>query len=492
MDQGTIVKSILGFARRSRKEALHVMRVLTGRGQSHPWHLSTCLTGQKAKVPDGRASTHPTEAEFSPGLRSGWAVPIVAALVGVVWLPRGVVHGAELASAAATILAGDAGRHVAALADDAFEGREAGTRGGRAAGSYIVEAIDHLGLEPAGDAGGWYQPFGSMRNILALARGSDPTVAEELVVVSAHYDHVGYGNASNSYGPFGFVHNGADDNASGVAGLIEIAEAIQALPSHPRRSILLAFWDGEEKGLLGSSHFLRVRPGPLRDFRIVFCINLDMIGRLRGERVEVYGSRTAPGLRALTVGVNNRPGTRALELAYDWKIDPDSDHYSFIEKRIPTLMFHTGLHDNYHRPSDDVHLVNLDGLEPVARLTFATAIAVADDPAVPRTFRSECRQESESSRRMLEALAAGGKRGRWGIGSRSDPAEVQTPVVVRVAPESPAARGGLIVGDRIVMIDGVPLMSQDDMVRRLGESADRVSVLVDRRGRLVQLELATQ
>lgn len=426
---------------------------------------------------------------------SDWGLPIVAAVVAVAWGQPGIVAGAELAAArhvaaaAATILAGDAGRHVAALADDAFEGREAGSRGGRAAGAYIVEAIDHLGFDPAGDSGSFYQPFGSMRNILALVRGGDPTVADELVIVSGHYDHVGYGDASNSYGPFGFVHNGADDNASGVAGLIEIAEALQALPTRPRRSILLAFWDGEEKGLLGSYHFLRVRPEPLRDFRIVFCINLDMIGRLRGERVEVYGSRTSPGLRSLTVAANNRPGAAALELAYDWRIDPDSDHYSFIEKQIPTLMFHTGLHDNYHRPSDDVHLVNLAGLEPVARLIFATAIAVADDSSGPRPFRTECRGESAASRRMLEALAAGGKRGRWGIGTRGDAAEPQTPVVVRVAADSPAARGGLIVGDRIMMIEGKPLVDQNDMVRRLGEAGSRVMVIVDRRGRLVQIEL---
>ncbi len=425
----------------------------------------------------------------------GRAASIMAALVGAVWILSGIVAGAELvaaghmAAAAATIVAGDAGRHVAALADDAFEGREAGSRSGRAAGAYIMDAIDHLGLEPAGDSGGFYQPFGSMRNILALARGSDPTVADELVIVSAHYDHVGYGNASNSYGPFGFVHNGADDNASGVAGLIEIAEALQALPTRPRRSILLAFWDGEEKGLLGSYHFLRVRPEPLRDYRIVFCINLDMIGRLRGERVEVYGSRTSSGLRALTVAVNNRAGATALELAYDWKIVPDSDHYPFIERQIPTLMFHTGLHDNYHRPSDDVHLVNLAGLEPVARLTFATAIAVADEVAAPRAFREACRRESESSQRLLEAQAAGGKRGRWGIGTRSDAAEPQAPVVVRVSPDSPAARGGLRRGDRIVMIDGTEIVHQDDMVQRLSEAGEQVTMILDRRGRLVQVEL---
>ena len=157
-----------------------------------------------------------------------------------------------LALAPASITADDAARHVIALADDAFEGREGGTRGGRAAAAYIVDQIESLGYQPAGGDGSYYQAFGSgLRNILALLPGSDPTLAAEVIVVGGHYDHVGYGTQKNSFGPFGFVHNGADDNASGVAGLIELMEAVRQLPQAPRRSILFAFWDGEEKGLLG-------------------------------------------------------------------------------------------------------------------------------------------------------------------------------------------------------------------------------------------------
>ena len=394
-----------------------------------------------------------------------------------------------MAAAHASITAADATRHVAALADDSFEGREGGTRGGRAAGAYIVNALEPLGLEPAGDDGSYFQSFGSMRNILALVRGSDPALARELVIVSAHYDHVGYGNTSNSYGPFGFVHNGADDNASGVAGLLEVAEALAALPSRPRRPILIAFWDGEEKGLLGSYHFLRVRPKPLADCSIAFCINLDMIGRLRGQRLEVYGGRTAAGLRSFVVAHNNRPGAEPLELFFDWRIDPDSDHYPFIKARVPTLMFHTGLHDNYHRPSDDVHLVNFSGIEPVTRLTLACAVAAADEPGPPRVFRDECGSETDTTRRTLEAAATAGTRGRWGIGTRGDPAEPAAPVVVRVAGDSPAARAGLLVGDRLLAIDGVGLVDQADMVRRLGAAENRVAMHVDRRGRLLTIEM---
>jgi len=398
-----------------------------------------------------------------------------------------------LTAAHESIQAADAKRHVAALADDALEGREGGSRGGRAAGTYIVGAIEKLGLQPAGDAGVFYQRFGTMRNILALLPGSDPTVAHELIVFGAHYDHVGYGSANNSHGPTGLIHNGADDNASGVAGLIEVAEALQHMPRIPQRSILFAFWDGEEKGLLGSNHFLRVRPESLKQFSIVFSVNLDMIGRLRDERLEVYGSRTAEGLRSTLVKSNVRAN---LELVFDWKIADDSDHYPFIAARIPTLMFHTGLHDQYHRPSDDVQLVNFDGIEPVARLALDFLIALADDPHPRRSFRAQSRSESAASRQTLESLAAMSpgriERGRWGMGTRQDPGETASPVVVRITPSSPVEKAGLLVGDRVLAIDSVALVDQAEMVARLVSAGDHVTLDIDRKGRTLRLRLEAE
>jgi len=414
----------------------------------------------------------------------------LAALIG----RDGAASAADMLSKAnACIRAGDAGRHVGILADDSFEGREGGSRGGRAAGAYVVEQLERLDLEPAGDAGTWYQAFGSLRNILALLPGSDPALARELVVVGAHYDHVGYGKASNSYGPFGYVHNGADDNASGVAGLLEVAEALTLVAPRPRRPILVAFWDGEEQGLLGSRHFLRVRPAAVADATIVFSINLDMIGRLRGQRMEVYGSRTAAGLRSLVTRVNSDPTVAAgLSLAFMWDIEDDSDHYPFIAAGIPTVMLHTGLHDQYHRPGDDAHLVNLDGIEPVARLALALVREVADAEGPPPAFRAASRGESDASKRLLESpapLAPGSPRGRWGLGSRPDPGEPRGAVVVRVNPGSPAATAGVIVGDRIVAVDGVEVASHDDTLDRLRAAAGQVAIDVDRSGVLTRLQL---
>ena len=415
------------------------------------------------------------------------AVMVLAA--GVMAMPLSAAE--HMAAAHASIQAADASRHVHALADDAFEGREGGSRGGRAAGTYIVAALEKLGLQPAGDNGTFYQAFGGMRNILALVPGSDPALDHELVIVGAHYDHVGYGTASNSYGPTGYIHNGADDNASGVAGLLELAEALGHLPSRPRRPILIAFWDGEEKGLLGSYHFLRVRPAALAAYTPVFSVNLDMIGRLRGERLEVYGSRTAVGLRMACLEANVRAN---LELVYDWEITDDSDHYPFIAAKIPTVMFHTGLHDQYHRPSDDTHLVNFSGIEPVTRLVLDFVTAIADDPRPPRAFRAQCRTESAATRRGLELPAAetvsSGPRPRWGIGTRGDSCEPEAPIVVRVTTGSPMAKGGVMLGDRIVAIDGLPLTDQPDMLAKLAAAGDHVEIDVDRKGRRLRLAVS--
>lgn len=399
----------------------------------------------------------------------------------------------RMTAAAASIQAGDVGRHVGILADDAFEGREGGTRGGRAAAAYVVEQLERLGIHPAGDDGSYYQRFGGMRNILAIIPGSDPALAGEMVVVGAHYDHVGYGTAATSYGPFGYVHNGADDNASGVAGLLEIAEAIERLPERPRRTILLAFWDGEEKGLLGSSHFLRVRPAALAGQKIVCSVNMDMIGRLRGARLEVYGSRTAVGLREAVVQANSRGSTGAgLDLVFVWDIEEDSDHFPFIAAGVPTVMFHTGLHDNYHRPSDDAHLVNLAGIEPVARLALAFVQAAAESPEPLPAFRPACRGESNATRNRIEAAvpeSGDGPGGRWGLGTRDDPGEPGSPVVVRVWRASAAERGGLRVGDRILAVDAARITSQDDMVSRLRLAPATISLDVERRGRIEHLQL---
>jgi hypothetical protein len=431
-------------------------------------------------MPETRASGRRTRRRGAG--RHGAIVAAACVLIA----GAGGTRGAD--SDRAAIRAADAGRHVGALADDALEGREGGSRGGRAAGAYIADVLRAAGLAPAGDQGTYFQRFGTMRNVLALLPGSDPAVADELVVLGAHYDHVGYGNPAQSNGPIGFIHNGADDNASGVAGALEIAESLAARATPPRRPVLVAFWDGEEQGLLGSWHFVRQRPAALAALAPRFSLNLDMIGRLRDRRVEVYGARSAVGLRRALVEANRSEG---LELAFDWDIVDDSDHFPFLESRVPSLMLHTGLHPEYHRPEDDAHLVNGAGIESVARLGLATLLALADAPGPLPTFRAACREEGNGLRDAFERplpVDPSAPRGRWGMSTRSDAGDPAAPVVARVVPGSPLARAGLAPADRILAIDGVALESHDDLLGRLAAAGEVVTLRVERQGRSFDLE----
>jgi len=421
-----------------------------------------------------------------------WPAPVVcrAAVAASMLLFVGATRADEGPGAAA-IRGPDVARHVTALADDAFEGREAGTRGGQAAGAYIVDAIAPLGLVPAGDAGTHFQRFGAMRNVLALLPGDDPAVADELVVVGGHYDHVGYGNAVTSNGGVGAIHNGADDNASGAAGLIMIAAALAEAPRRPRRSVVIAWWDGEEKGLLGSTHFLRVRPARLAGLRPVFALNLDMIGRLRDGRVEVYGSRSGTGFRERLARANTATG---LRLVFDWSLVDDSDHYPFIVAGIPSLFLHTGLHEQYHRPDDDTPLVDAEGLARVSRLALQVVLDVADGRTGPPEFRGQCR--AESSRRgpglpvpPAETLpvAPRGVFPPWGIATRVDPAEPRVPVVVAVTRGSPMERGGVRPDDRLMEIAGVPSAGHHAALNKLRGAGRTIELAVERDGRLFRI-----
>lgn len=392
---------------------------------------------------------------------------------------------------AALIRGPDVARHVTALADDAFEGREAGTRGGQAAGAYIVDAIAPLGLVPAGDAGTHFQRFGAMRNVLALLPGDDPAVADELVVVGGHYDHVGYGSAVTSNGGIGAIHNGADDNASGAAGLIAIAAALAEAPRRPRRSVVIAWWDGEEKGLLGSTHFLRVRPARLAGLRPVFSLNLDMIGRLRDGRVEVYGSRSGTGFREHLVHANTATG---LRLAFDWSLVDDSDHYPFIVAGIPSLFLHTGLHEQYHRPDDDTPLVDAEGLARVSRLALQVVLGIADGLAPPPAFRGQCRAEASRRGPALPVppaetlpVAPRGVFPPWGIATRVDPAEPRVPVIVAVTRDSPMERGGIRPDDRLMEIAGVPAAGHQAALNKLRGAGRTIELAVEREGRMFRI-----
>ncbi|MCI0362138.1 MAG: M20/M25/M40 family metallo-hydrolase [Planctomycetaceae bacterium] len=404
-----------------------------------------------------------------------WFAPVCLIVLVVPPTSLTAAERAEVMAALNSITRDEVQQLVDTLADDSFEGREAGSRGGRAAGNLLMKEFEKLELKPAGEGQTYFQGFrGSSRNILGLLQGSDPALAQEIVVLCAHYDHVGYGRATNSFGPIGYIHNGADDNASGVSAVLEIAEALRQLPAPPRRSILFAYWDAEEQGLLGSQHWLAT---PTLDrARIVAALNLDMVGRLRDSRLEVFGTRSAPNLRRIVSAANRESN---LDIDFSWLMKSDSDHWPFFSRSIPTIMFHTRLHGDYHRPSDDAHTVNAAGIESVTRVALLTVLELAERPQIGK-FRDASRREHQGTRAWLEQPVAP-QSPRYGIPFNVDG---QPPrfVLSGVTPGSPAEKAGLRAGDRLVAFQGTPIADEKWFRLALLAAEGQTAFTVERAG----------
>jgi hypothetical protein len=294
---------------------------------------------------------------------------------------------------AESITADDMHGRIYFLASDALLGRDTPSPGLESAAAYLVGEYRRMGLEPAGENGTFYQrypfrPRGNPAvevsyppNVVAVVRGSDPRLRDEYVVLTAHFDHVGVGR-----GVIGdSIYNGADDNASGTAALLEVAKAFSTLPDPPRRSVLFLHVSGEEHGLLGSRWFSDNPTVPIR--QIVANINADMISRNAPDSIVVIGKNYS------TLGeVVERAAARNPQLGLTVADDPwpqerffyRSDHFNFARLEIPSLFFFSGVHEDYHRPSDTVDRIDPDKAARVARLIFHTAEAIANEPDRPR------------------------------------------------------------------------------------------------------------
>lgn len=393
------------------------------------------------------------------------------------------------AAALSSITSDELHRHVEVLADDIYEGRSAGSRGGLAAAQYIVQELRNYDLTPAGTNGDLLQIFGEdWRNILVLQHGTDPRLQHELILVGAHFDHVGRGSEDTSYGAIGRIHNGADDNASGVSMLLETIEAFATTGLRTRRSVLFAFWDGEERGLQGSRYWLQ-NPTVAAD-QMKLAITLDMVGRLRDGQLFVLGTRSGYGLRRLMSG----PVAHPLWLDFDWELSENSDHWSFIERQIPVVLLHTGLHEDYHRPSDDAEKVDAAGMRDIGRYLLTMLNKVANEDDLPR-YRAAVRQESDSTQRDVErpvppaSLAnwpAGRPRPRLGITWREDEGEPGSVFLTGVVAGTPAAAAGLQVHDRIYDVGGQPFADANAfkalILDMLARQVPVIELLVERRG----------
>ncbi len=419
-------------------------------------------------------------------------------LVATCWIswlgliaPATAANNALFAAAMESISTAELYHNVEVLADDVYEGRAAGSRGGRAAAQYLLQQLRPLHFSPAGTGDDYVQSFGdNCRNILLVLPGDDPQFANDVIVVGAHYDHVGYGNRGNSFGPIGKIHSGADDNASGTSVVLQTIEAFARSGLKTRRSILFAFWDAEERGLVGSRFWISHPTLPLE--RVKLDITLDMVGRLRDERLLVLGTRSGYGMRRLF----SDPVDDRLALDFSWDLSANSDHWPFLEQRIPIALLHTGMHSDYHRPSDKIEKINRDGMREICRYLLATLVTVASEDRLPK-FRNAAPQESESMRRTMEQPLAPASLEKWpseqppprlGISYREDTAEPGSVFLIRVVEHSPAATAGLAVDDRIDELDGRPFADsaafQHDIDALLDSARPNFNMLVERRGHM--------
>lgn len=378
--------------------------------------------------------------------------------------------------------------HVTFLASDDLKGREAGTAGEAKAASYIADHFEKFGLIPAGDENTYFQEFRInmsvlnklqkkdtanfpdeeriARNVIAKLEGTEES--ESYIIVGAHYDHIGTGKFGSLYNRNDTtIHNGADDNASGTAGLLELAHYFSEHPT--RKDILFIAFSGEEMGLLGSQHFTENPTISLE--RSMGMINMDMIGRLDNDKLIIFGTGSSEAWTSLIDNAN----TDSLVI----KTIPDgagaSDHTSFYNKQIPVLHYFTDSHADYHRPSDDSEYINTEGTEDVLE-HVKRVIAGLDSLTREELVYTEAPITQNRSVTMSGVtLGVTPDYSYNGTGMR----------ITGVQGGGPADRAGLKSGDVIVKIAGNELKNIYSYMEELNnlEEGQRTTVTVLRDGK---------
>ncbi len=319
------------------------------------------------------------------------------------------------------------------------------------------------------------------RNVLGLLAGTGREAtpdgaaipARETVVVGAHYDHLGHGGTASAAPGERAIHHGADDNASGTALLLEVARRLAATGPLPRNVLFIAF-SGEERGLLGSAHYTANPVLPLPD--TVAMVNFDMVGRLENNKMIIYGTGTATSFDAM---VDRLVAEHAFDVAKEPGGFGPSDHASFYAKKIPVFHVFTGTHADYHRPTDTADKINYEGLARLAGLATDMVREIAEAPERPDYVEIASPQ-----------FARGGERPYFGsIPEFGKPGDGYA--ISGVSKDSPAARGGLQGGDRIVRLGASAITNLEDFdsALRKHKGGDTVPVMVIRDGTEVTLDV---
>jgi len=374
---------------------------------------------------------------------------------------------------------------VVYLSSDLLEGRLSGSRGEQLAAEYIAARLQALEIAPKGTEG-YFQPFSftfsnnphagagagekmGARNVIGYLDNQ----ASQAVVIGAHFDHLGHGFTGSRAPGDSSVHNGADDNASGVAAMLYLAEKL-AQGKASRYNYLFIAFSGEELGLRGSKYF--VEHPTIELDQVAFMLNMDMVGRLNAEKVlAISGAGTSPAwkpaLKAIAVG--------GIEAKISESGVGPSDHTSFYLKDLPVLHFFTGQHEDYHKPADDAHLVNYEGLYYVSE--YLMALLEQLDGSGKLAFTKTKDQQQGRQTRFKVTLGVMPDYVHDGEGMRVD----------AVLADRSAAKAGMEDGDIILKIGEKEIADIYGYMEALGQyqSGDQTTVVVKRGEETVALEV---
>jgi len=315
-------------------------------------------------------------------------------------------------------------------------------------------------------------------NVIGKLPGSDPQLKEQAVIIGAHYDHLGRSSeGALDHDKEGEIHNGADDNASGTAGVLELAQYFAALEKRPRRSLVFIAFSGEELGLLGSTHYVNHPAFPLE--QTIAMINMDMIGRMKDSALVVHGVGTAPQWQPLIERLHQPP---QFKLSSKKEGPGPSDHSSFYQKNIPVLFFFTNQHEDYHRVTDDAEKINVEDEARILRFIAGLVTEIANQDSSLHFTKAESQQPAIRGFRVS-------------LGTAPDyAAEVEGVKLSRVRQGSPAEKAGLQSGDIIIKFGKFEIKNVYDYTYALGEFSpgQKVPVVVKRGQQTVTLTVTLE
>ena len=306
-------------------------------------------------------------------------------------------------------------------------------------------------------------------NVVGFLEGSDPVLKNEVIVIGAHFDHLGYGGQNSMYrGKDKLPHVGADDNASGTTGVLEIAQKLSSEKDKLKRSVLFICFTAEEEGLIGSSYF--AKSDEFKNYNIVAMLNMDMVGRLKDDKLILNGTGTSTYWTPMIEELNKKYN-------FNTSMNPEgfgpSDHSSFYAKDIPVLMFFTDLHTDYHKPTDTPDKINTEGQQKVLNMVYDMAYDLSTRDVKPEFTKVAVKEENKGERKSVRVY----------VGTVPDFSYSDAGYKISgVQSGSPAEKAGILAGDIMIKFGDKEINNLYDYTAALGEykPGQDVNVVVKR------------